>query len=140
MTALKIILKEENKMSVKTLLEKEIESQLTTLDDLNFGTDEYEKAVNGLAKLLDKYNEMEHAEMEYQDKYESREAENDLKLKQMDEDRKDRIVKNCLTAVSAVSGIGLAVWGTLKTLKFEETGTITTMAGRTWINKLFPKK
>lgn len=127
-------------MNVKTLLKNEIESELNTLGGMPLGSEEHDKAVNGLTKLLDKYNEMDRTEMEYQDKYESREAENGLKLKQMDEDRKDRRVKNSLTAFSAVTGVALGVWGTLKTLKFEETGTITTMAGRNWINKLFPKK
>ena len=55
------------------------------------------------------------------------------------EDRRDHNVKNCLTAVSVVGGMALTVWGTLKSLKFEETGSVTTIIGRGFVNKLLHK-
>ena len=58
----------------------------------------------------------------------------------MEDDKKDRLVKNCLTGASILSGIGVTVWGALKSWKFEETGTVTSTAGRKFINNLFSKK
>lgn len=127
-------------MNVKETLAIEIESQIKAMEDMEIGSEVYRDAIDGLNVLLSKFNDLERTEFEYQDKYEAREKETEVKLMQVKEDRKDRIVKNCLTAVSVVGGIAVTVWGTIKTLKFEEEGTITTNAGRAFVNKLFPKK
>lgn len=138
-------------MSVRKLLENEIESELQTLEDLTFNSEEHKVAIDGLTKLLDKYNEANRIELEYQDKVESREsakelkkmeleADTEIKKKQMEDDNKDRLVKNGLTAASIFGGFALTVWGTYKSIKFEETGSITTIMGRGFIQKLLPKK
>lgn len=127
-------------MDVKNLLAEEIKTELNSLEDLEFGGQEHKVAVDTVGRLLDKYNELEKMDLEHQDKLANRMMEQDLKAIQMKEERRDRIVKNCLTATSVVSGIVLTVWGTFKTLKFEETGTVTTMAGRNFISNLFHKK
>lgn len=119
-------------MGVKKLLEKEIEAGFEKLKNLEAGSEEYEQTVNSIGKLLDKYNDMDRNENDY--------LEKSAKLEQMVDEKRDRIIKNCLTGFSVISGIGLTIWGTNKTLKFEETGTVTTMAGRAFIQKLFPKK
>ena len=127
-------------MSVKQLLVNEIEMELKSLEDIEFGSEEHKIANETIGKLLDRLNDMERIETESLDKKEAREAENELKVIQMAEDRKDRIIKNVLTGISVIGGLGLTIWGTNKTLKFEETGTITTNAGRAFISKLFSKK
>lgn len=141
MTGVKIyIKKEDNKMSVNEQLEKEIGTLFEALEDLEAGTEEYDKVSTSLNKLLDKYNEMTKTDYDYWDRQENRTKEYEFKEKQLEEDRKDRRVKNGLTATSIVTGLGLTVWGTLKSLKFEETGTVTTNAGREFIKKLFHMK
>lgn len=138
-------------MNVKDLLTKEIASQIEALDDMEFGSDTHKVAVDDLTKLLGKLNEMEKMELEHQEAVISREVETDLKTKQyaadnelkaqqIGEEKKDHFIKNCLTAVSVVGGFAITVWGTYKSIKFEETGTITTIMGRGFINKLLPKK
>ena len=127
-------------MNIKTLLETEIESELEVLKESEVGSDCYRTIVDGVVKLADKVIELERIEHEKREKAIDRENENSYRTKQMDDDRKDRMIKNCLTATSIVTGVGLTVWGTLKSLKFEETGTVTTIVGRGFINKLLPKK
>lgn len=127
-------------MSIKALLEAEIQKEFEELSEMETGSDPYTKTVDGLAKLTDRAIEYHRIAIEDQDKVEARNVEYDLKLKEMEEERRDRLIKNCLTGVSIVTGIGLTVWGTLKSLKFEETGTVTTIMGRGFINKLLPKK
>ena len=58
----------------------------------------------------------------------------------MDEEKKDRLVKNIITAAGIVLPLVITVWGTKVSLKFEEEGTFTTIMGRGFINKLLPKK
>ena len=127
-------------MSIRSLLKKEIESELVTLEDMDLGSDECKIAIDGVTKLIGTLNEMDKLEYEYQDRSESREHEKELKMKEMKDERNDRIVKNVITVVTFAGGVALTVWGTYKTFKFEETGTVTSIVGRGFINKLFPKK
>lgn len=157
-------------MSVKILLQEELESQIKSLDQLAFGSDEHKIAVDGIAKLTAQLNDMERLEYESKEKTEARKAENELKRKELDEksesykvennlkqreltekcetykaenelkqkeldeSKMDHIVKNVMTAVNIGVGFGLTVWATKASLKFEETGTFTTSAGRKFIN------
>lgn len=129
-------------VNVKELLKDEIKTEIELLWEggLEAGSEKYKVSVEGITKLLDKYNEMEKTELEHLDKKEAREMERETERVRMKEERIDRIVKNCLTGITGIGGLVLAVWGTNKSLKFEETGTITTSAGRAFINKLFSKK
>ena len=119
----------ENEATIQTLLNEEISTLFAKLDTLTPGTEEYAKTNDELVKLVDRAIKME-----------SFSIENANKLKEMEDEKKDRRVKNVLTGVSIVGGFALTVWGTVKSIKFEETGTITTIMGRGFINKLLPKK
>jgi hypothetical protein len=121
-------------------LREEIADELEQLKKMEVGTDAYRTTVDGLTKLVDRAIEMEKIDIESQEKVDNREIENDLKLKQMEEDRKDRLVKNCIAVAGIVIPSALTIWGTLKSFKFEEEGTVTTIMGRGFINKLLPKK
>lgn len=127
-------------MSTKKLLEEEIQSEIEEISKMEVGSDKHKAATEALAKLMDKYNEMDKLELEYQDKYNNREEDRRLKEKQLQHDKKDALVKNVLTGVSVVGGFALTIWGTCKSIKFEETGSFTTIMGRGFIQKLLPKK
>ena len=127
-------------MSVKRLLNDEIVSEIENLNKVPLGSEEHKIAADALAKLLDKSIEMDKLDLEYQDKADSREAANNLKRIEIEEEKKDRRVKNILTGVSVVGGFAVTIWGAIKSLEFEKTGTITTIMGRGFIQKLLPKK
>ena len=116
-------------MEVEVLLNEEIASEFEALEDIEVGTEEYRTTVDGIVKLVDRRIELEKLE-----------NERAMKAEQMKEERKDRIVKNGI----AVAGIAIpsliTIWGTIKSIKFEQDGTITTFAGRSFFNKLFSKK
>lgn len=125
-------------MGVKNLLREEITDEIGHLSKMQVGSEEYEKTVNGLTKLVDRLNEMEKVEMEKTNSNVENECkieEQDLKRQQLEDEKKDRLIRNGLTGVSVIGGLAVTVWGTLKTFKFEETGTITSQAGRQFINK-----
>ena len=127
-------------MSVKALLNDEIKDEIEQLRKVELGSDQHKIAADALTKLLDKSIEMDKLDLEYQDRFEAREAENELKQKEIEDEKKDRKVKNILTGVSVLGGFALTVWGTCKSIKFEETGSFTTIMGRGFIQKLLPKK
>ena len=117
---------------IENLLEVEIEDEFDKLSTMDKGSDEYKATVDGLAKLLDR-------SIEY-DKLRDERDKAKQQTVQFEEEKKDRLIKNILTGAGVVIPAVLTVWGTLKSLKFEETGTVTTIMGRGFINKLLPKK
>lgn len=127
-------------MKIETLLNEEIQSEFVELGKLDVGSEKYKTAVDGLTKLCDKAIEIEKFKTEHEFKREQQAAEDDLKIEQLNDDKKDRLIKNSLTAAGIVIPTAVTIWGTLKSIKFEETGTITTIMGRGFIQKLLPKK
>ena len=123
-------------MKIKETLYKEIEDELQALSEIEVGTDEYKSSVDGVTKLLDRAIEIEKHEAEMKE----REAERIAKNIQVAEEQKDRVVKNYISAGGVVLPLLVTIWGTLKSFKFEKDGTVTTIMGRGFINKLLPKK
>lgn len=127
-------------MKIETKLHEEIAKELDELGKIRLGSDEYRGVVDGVTKLMDRAIEIERLDMELQDKEETRHTDEDLRLKQMDDENKDRIVKNLISVMSFVVPTAVTIWGTIKTIEFEKEGTITTIMGRGFVNKLLPKK
>lgn len=127
-------------MSVKTLFVEEIQDEIKELNKMEVGSDAYKTTVDGVTKLADRFIEIEKLEIDREFKASNQSIDEDLKLAEMENEKKDRLIKNCLTGLSIITGVGLTVWGTVKSLKFEEEGTVTTIVGRGFINKLLPKK
>lgn len=123
-------------MGIKEALYQEIEDEFQVLSEIKVGTDEYKSSVDGLTKLLDRAIEIEKHEAEMKEREAERIA-NDIKTA---EEQKDRVVKNYISAGGVVLPLLVTIWGTLKSFKFEKDGTVTTIMGRGFINKLLPKK
>lgn len=125
-------------MNVKNKLEKEIATLLDAMGEMEVGTEEYNKAANDVTKLMDKYNEMNKNDYDYWDRQETREKDHELKEKQMEEDRKDRRIKNWLAAISVGSGIVLPIVGTAFTMYYEDKGVLpSNKAAQEFVKKLF---
>lgn len=129
-----------NSETWETLVDEEIVDEINQLRGMEVGTEQYKTTVDGIVKLIKESNETERLKAEREKADEAREFEKNLKLKQHREEQIDRWVKNGLTLLSIGGGILLTIWGTNKTLRFEETGTITTTAGRKFTGKLFSWK
>lgn len=123
-------------MTNKTLLTNEIASQMEELKHLEVGSAQYETAVNGISKLFDKALEIDKLEAETRYKYDVLDEETDMKRKQLEADKHDRKIKNLLTGLGIGIPAGISVWGTLKSIEFEKFGSITTLAGKTHLNKV----
>lgn len=125
---------------LETLLHEEIQGEFEELGKIEVGTDKYKTAVDGLTKLCDKAIELEKIKTDAELKQDQQNIDAELRAEQLKDERNDRFVKNVLTGSGIVIPAVLTVWGTLKSIKFEETGTITTIMGRGFIQKLLPKK
>ena len=156
-------------MSVKELLAKEIEDGLAILKDTEMNSDEYKTEVDSLVKLIDRFNTMTQNELsnaekaraqaneqalndarlklEREIKFEqlyaekaAQEREYVLKVKQAEDEKKDRFIRNIMTGAGIIIPTGVTIWGVLKSFEFEKEGTVTTILGRGLINKLLPRK
>jgi hypothetical protein len=127
-------------MAIRNLLELEIEEEFEKLNKMEVGTEQYKTTVDGLTKLLDRSIEIDKHRDELDEKDKNREIDKDFKSKQVEDEKKDRKIKNGLTLAGIVIPSVITIWGTLKSLKFEKDGTVTTIMGRGFINKLLPKK
>ena len=123
-------------MSIQRLLREEIESEFKELSTITPGGENYKVAVDGITKLMDRAIEMEKNEIDRQDRIDARDSENELKTKQMEDEKKDRFVKNLLAGVGTIGGLVVTIWGAKKAWKFEETGTVASPVGRSFISKL----
>lgn len=112
-------------MSMTTKLNVEIEDKLDELTNMDSSTKEYAVAVDSVTKLMDRAIEIEKLELS--------DSQNE---KQMKEDRKSRLVKNCIDVGSIVLPLAVTIWGARASFKFEETGTITTSVGRKFMDKI----
>ena len=127
-------------MSHKTLLDIAVEDGFNKLDEMEVGSDSYIKTSDQLIKMGNQLIEYDKLEVEKNNQKLNRENDNDLRLKQMKQDQLDRYVKHGLTALSVIGGFALTIWGAKASWRFEEHGTITSTAGRKFINNLFFKK
>lgn len=126
-------------MNIRSVLEEEIEMEFNELKSMNLGSDEHVATTNNVLKLVDRAIELEKMDADIDDKAESREVEAELKRESMNSEKKDKIVKNGLTLAGIVVPVCVTIWGTLKSLKFEETGTITTLSGKNFFNQIFKR-
>ena len=126
-------------MRIEHLLKEEIEKEFKELERMDTGSESYKVAVDGLTKLVDRVIEIEKTEAELREKVNSRESDNNLKLQQAKDDKINRIAGHAINVAGIVLPIAVTIWGTRTSLKFEETGTVTTLMGRGFIQKLLPK-
>lgn len=127
-------------MDIEALLKREIEDEFGVFQNMTVGTEDYKMTIDGLTKLLDRHIELKKVDYDHEEKAKNREYDNQLKVKQMEEDRKDRWIKNGIAIASFVIPSLITIWGTKKSFEFEKTGTITTIMGRGFLNKLISKK
>lgn len=127
-------------MDYMALLDDVIVNELKNLKDTKGETDEHKATVECVTKLMDRSIEIKKLTFDQTNKLSRQIIDDKAKVKQDEEDRKDRLIKNCISIAGIVIPALITIWGTLKSLKFEQDGTVTSMAGRAFVSRLFPKK
>lgn len=111
---------------VNRLINEEIVAKVSDLQDLKVGTPEYRTGVDSVSKLVSSLSELAKTEADIA----AQEEETRLKQQQYKADLFDKIAKNVIQGVAVGGGIVVTVWGTVKSLKFEETGVCTSTASK----------
>lgn len=111
-------------MNTRSVLEDEIGRISAKLNEMEPGTEEYEKLSNLLHKYIDRRTELEKADYDADEKALAREEGNEFKTQQLNEAKKDRIAKVAMWAVGGISGGVVSIWAALKAFKFDGDGRI----------------
>lgn len=127
-------------MNIETLLYDAIETDFEKLANDRLTPEERKTTMDELTRLMDRAIEMEKVTNDCKDKAEIRENDQLIKKQQMEDDKKDRIVKNIISAAGVALPLLVTVWGTKVSMKFEKEDTFTTIMGRGFIQKLLPRK
>ena len=127
-------------MSLEEMLREELIGELDELKDIELGKEEYKVAVDGITKLYDRLIETQKLEVDIEERSRNRESDEKLKREQMADAKKDCKIKYGIDIASIIIPVAVTVWGVIKSFEFEKEGTITTLVGRGFINKLLPKK
>ena len=130
--------------SIDTKLEMEIERELDAMYDMEVGSQEHTAAVRNLKELGVLVIDMRRLDVDEEDKSARRDAEErarEAEEHNKSEDRKaewkHRVINYILSAFSIGLPLVVVVWGTKKSFKFEEVGTISSQGGREIFKKLF---
>lgn len=128
---------------LKNLLEDEIRSEITKLSSMEPGSAEHQKAADSLAtlyKLNIEQTENDRAFMEKCDREATEAREVMIKIEELEERKKDRIVKIIMEGAGlALPLIFYGIW-MRKGFKFEETGTYTSTTFRGLFNRFRPTR
>lgn len=122
-------------MNYESELNGIIARQITEIDRLEVGSEQYKVAVDGVCKLIDKSVEVRKIRVSKID----RDDERIIKLEQMKNDKKERKIQMFINIGGIIIPVIVTVWGTFKTFEFEREGTVTTILGRKFIQNLFKK-
>lgn len=125
---------------IQDALNREIESALDQIHTLPVDSEGYEKAVKSLAVLMDRKASMEDASHKRKVDSEKSCVEQDMEERRFKHEKRNDICKNILTAAGIAVPAVLAVWGTVASLEFEKTNSVTTILGKDWLKKVIPKK
>lgn len=123
-------------MSVKQKLEDEFESQMNLLSNMNVGTDEYAKTVEGVSKIADRLIKIQQLNDEYDLK--SREIEN-AKENRIQEEEQARKKNRIEWAKVITPTVGAFTMGIISMI-WEKTDTLTLSAGKSALRDILPFK
>ena len=116
-------------MSIEELLDEDLVSEMEKLRKTPYDDKNYAAVSDTVVKLMDRKIEIE-----------KNRSEQVFRDQQQKDEKKDRLIRNIIAAASVVIPTLVTVWGTKKSFEFEKEGTITTIMGRGFIQKLLPKK
>lgn len=127
-------------MSIKSMLVDEITNEISELDTLELGKDDYVKAVGGVSQLTDRLIKLEELEQKAKETA-IEEKKTAIEERKMRDDREDRKVKNRIALLGVIIPSAITAVGATAMFITEGKGVIFPMqASRNFINRIFRSK
>lgn len=125
---------------IRRLLGEEIKTEIQKLSSLESGSKEKSTAIEDLATLYRLRIEETKNELDFDEKYDSRASDQQLKKDQLEEQVKDRYFRLGVEVASILLPMMFyAVW-MRRGFRFEETGTYTSTTFRGLFNRFKPTR
>ena len=121
-------------MSIQKDLRDEFISEVGELSKVEFGSEKYKVGVAGVTQLADRLIEMSKLDAE-DEKIDIERQKLDIENQKFEEDKKDRKIKNRISALGVIAPTIVAIVGGAAMFIYEERGSITSQAGRKIIDK-----
>ena len=122
-------------MSVKTLFTDEIHDEMTELNKMELGADDYKTTAGVVTQLTDRLIKMEELELKSRE-IEIEEQKIMIEQQKADDDRKDKKAKNIIAVVTAGAGFVVTVGMCILSLVSEEKGILnTTQVGKKFFDR-----
>jgi hypothetical protein len=126
------------------MLEDTVAHHIDYIDGLQAGSEEYNKAIDKLDILYKPWLEVKKVELEFDDRVSQRIHEKEMREAELKQKEKfDKLASGIQVGLGVLSvlvptiGYGLT---TNQILRFEQTGTVTSLAGRNHFGKIRPTK
>lgn len=121
----------DNKDAIQNALDEAILKELKGIEKLPYGSAERMKAVIAAANLYKARDGQYRAEAEYNATIDAKEKELEQKEEELKHEREERAKDRRADNLKTLGTLGF--WGAMfvKTLKFEETGTVTSIVAKT---------
>lgn len=126
------------------MLAETVAHHIDYIDGLTPGSEEYNKAISTLDTLYKPWLEIKKVESEYDDRISQRIHEKEVREAELEQKEKfDKLASGIQLGLGILGvlvptiGYGLT---TNQILRFEQTGTVTSLAGRNHFNKIRPTK
>ena len=115
--------------TIKDDLKAEFDVKMEDLATLDLTSKEYSTGVDNLMKVTDMINKIETSE-----------SEREMKKQQMEDEKKDRLIKNCITGLTFAGSCLVYGLAFKASMNFEKFGTLTTEGGRNSLRALLKLK
>lgn len=140
-------------METRNLYEVELKDEFEKIKTIDIESDEHRKVVGDISQLTDRLvklkeveNEREKIEIEREkidvekEKMAIEQQKIEIEEIKLDEDRKDRLIKNIIAGLGVAIPAGITLTGMVLMFIFEEKGTITSKAGGKIVDRIFRMK
>lgn len=127
-------------MRFEALLIDEIKAELEELKKMELGTETYKNTIDGVSKLIDRAIEIEKIQSEQEERSNNHNTDYNFKVEQTKKENTIRLVENGINVAGIIIPVIVTIWGVEKSFEFEREGTVTTIMGRGFVQRLLGKK
>lgn len=121
-------------MTLEKKLEEAIKKEIDCLEHVPPGTEEHAVAAESITKMVDSYLKSRTINLD-EDRFELEREKLLVEAAKNKAEKWDAVAKNAITVITFAGGMGIAVWGTVVSMKFEKEDTFTSLLGRKWVDK-----
>lgn len=125
-------------MPFETKVDEELERELDTLKTHEVGSDGHKNVSDSVTRLMDRAIELRKVDADAKAQERAQENEKNLRLAQMKDERRDRIVRYILDGAKLALSVGTIWLLAAASFTYEEKGTLSSSIGKKVLGGIVP--